>query len=225
MTPHPQPQKFLLRISVWNQAWNGNSYKGEPGRARNCSHCNFQDFHSLTKGNHVSWVRIHFSTQNQMDNHQTFGRGRVGMLKNQCSQADNISMWTPLWVILSLGLAGRGPAAAILFIACDTFSVSMRRHFWRGSQAPPSFWTLQRLPYESKGREAHRPRSEAWDPPQLNKETLSEWKGIPGRSRSNPRNGTHGLSYGKPQFSERLLESEGSPYWPDRNTPTLSWQV
>ena len=28
---------------------------------KNCSHCNFQDFHSLTKGNQVSLVRIHFS--------------------------------------------------------------------------------------------------------------------------------------------------------------------
>ena len=41
-----------------------------------CSHCNFQDFQSLTKGNQVSLVRIHFShNQNQMENRQTLGSG------------------------------------------------------------------------------------------------------------------------------------------------------
>ena len=43
-----------------------NSYQGEPGRGKNCSHCSFQDFRSLTKRNQVSSVRIRFShNQNQ----------------------------------------------------------------------------------------------------------------------------------------------------------------
>ena len=41
-------QKFLLR-----RTWSGQQ--------KNCSHCNFQDFHSLSKGNQVSLVRIHFA--------------------------------------------------------------------------------------------------------------------------------------------------------------------
>ena len=47
--PHPPPCTSLVRISVCNQVSGGNSYLEEPGRGRSCSHCSFQDFHSLTK--------------------------------------------------------------------------------------------------------------------------------------------------------------------------------
>ena len=59
--PPPQPQNSLLRTSVCNQVSHGNSYKGEPGRGKNCSHCNFQDFHSLSKENQVSLARTFLS--------------------------------------------------------------------------------------------------------------------------------------------------------------------
>ena len=35
--------------------------RGEPGWGRNRSHCNFQDFHSLSKENQVSLVRTFLS--------------------------------------------------------------------------------------------------------------------------------------------------------------------
>ena len=62
LTPHPQPQNSQVRI-----------YCLAPGlelailteenlvRTKNCCHCSFQNFHSFTKGNQVSLVRIHFS--------------------------------------------------------------------------------------------------------------------------------------------------------------------
>ena len=56
--PHSQPQNSLVRIAVCNLVLNGNSYQGEAGLGKNCSHCNFQDFHSLSKKNQVpprSW--------------------------------------------------------------------------------------------------------------------------------------------------------------------------
>ena len=34
--------------------------KGEPGRGKICSHCSFQNFHFLTKGNQLSLVRMRF---------------------------------------------------------------------------------------------------------------------------------------------------------------------
>ena len=52
--------KFLLR-----RTWSG----------KNCSHCSFQDFQSLTKGNQVSLVRMHFSHPESMENRQTLGSG------------------------------------------------------------------------------------------------------------------------------------------------------
>ena len=60
--PHPQPQNSLLRI-----------FRLQPGlewkfllrrtccRGKNCSHCSFQDFHSLSKENQVSLVRTFLS--------------------------------------------------------------------------------------------------------------------------------------------------------------------
>ena len=50
--PQPQPQNSLPRISVCNRVLNWNSFQGEPGRSRNCSLGNFQDFRSLSKENH-----------------------------------------------------------------------------------------------------------------------------------------------------------------------------
>ena len=35
--------------------------KEQPGRGKNCSHCSFQDFHSLCKENQVSLVRTFLS--------------------------------------------------------------------------------------------------------------------------------------------------------------------
>ena len=41
-----------------------------------------KDFRSLTKENQVSLLRIHISrNQNWMENHQTLGSGRIGILK------------------------------------------------------------------------------------------------------------------------------------------------
>ena len=63
---HPNPRiPYNTTIPVCNQVSNGNSYQGEPGRGKNCSHCNFQ----------VSLLRICPSpTQSQMEN-QTLGSG------------------------------------------------------------------------------------------------------------------------------------------------------
>ena len=39
-------------------------YRGQGsnlGRGKNCSHCNLQDFHSLSKGKQVSFVTLHLS--------------------------------------------------------------------------------------------------------------------------------------------------------------------
>ena len=47
--PPTSTQSSLQRISVCNQVSNGNSYSGDPARGESCSHCNFQDFHSLSK--------------------------------------------------------------------------------------------------------------------------------------------------------------------------------
>ena len=79
--PHPQPQNSLQRISVCNQVSNGNSYEGEPGRGKNCSHCSFQDFDSLTKGNQVSLVRIFFCHPESEGKLSDVGvGGRIGIL-------------------------------------------------------------------------------------------------------------------------------------------------
>ena len=59
--PPPNPRIPYKGFFFCNQVSNGNSYLGEPGHRKNCSHCSFQGFHSLTKGNQVSLVRNHFS--------------------------------------------------------------------------------------------------------------------------------------------------------------------
>ena len=58
----PHPWTSLVRISRMEILTKENLIG-----AKSCSHCSFQDFHTLTKGNHVSLVvRIHFShNQNQ----------------------------------------------------------------------------------------------------------------------------------------------------------------
>ena len=65
MTPPTPTPEFLTEdfLSVGDQISNGNSYKGEPGRGKNCSHCSFQDFHFLSKENQVSLVRTCFLHQ------------------------------------------------------------------------------------------------------------------------------------------------------------------
>ena len=61
LTRTPNSRIFLLRISVCNQVSDGNFYLGEPGRSKNCSHCNFQDLCSPSKEDQVSLLRIFFS--------------------------------------------------------------------------------------------------------------------------------------------------------------------
>ena len=53
----------------------------EPGRGRECSRCNLQDVHSLTKRNLVSLVRIHFShSESDGKSADVGGGGRIGIL-------------------------------------------------------------------------------------------------------------------------------------------------
>ena len=54
----------------------------EPGRGKNCSHCNFQDFHSLSQGKKASLARIHFSHPETDGKSADVGGGggRVGIL-------------------------------------------------------------------------------------------------------------------------------------------------
>ena len=56
LTPCPN-QNSSLRLSVRNQVSNGSSFLEEPGWAKNCSNCNFQDFRSQTEENQVSGCR------------------------------------------------------------------------------------------------------------------------------------------------------------------------
>ena len=61
LEPHPQPQNSLLRIFRLRP---GLEWKFLPRRTwlgKNCSHCSFQDFHSLSKENQVSLVRTFLS--------------------------------------------------------------------------------------------------------------------------------------------------------------------
>ena len=51
-SPPPTTPEFLTKVF---------RMQGEPGRRKNCSHCNFQDFHSLNKENQVSLVRTFLS--------------------------------------------------------------------------------------------------------------------------------------------------------------------
>ena len=54
-----------MRISVCIQVSNGNSYQGDAGQGKACSHCSFQDFlHFLTKGGNF------LSKENQVENRE-----------------------------------------------------------------------------------------------------------------------------------------------------------
>ena len=80
----------------------------EPGRGKNCSHCNFQDFRSLTKGNQISLSTS--PTQNQMENRQTLGDGgRIGILipcagRDAVEQAGSKSYMQPTTTATLVGL-------------------------------------------------------------------------------------------------------------------------
>ena len=79
-SPPPPAPEFLSK-DFCNQVSNGNSYRGEPGRGRNFSHCRFQDFNSLSKGSQVSLVRIHFSCpESDGKSADVGGAGRIGIL-------------------------------------------------------------------------------------------------------------------------------------------------
>ena len=70
-----------MGISVCNQVSNENAYKGEPGQGKNCSHCSFQDFHSLTKRNQVSLVRMQLSHPESDGKSDFGGGGQIGILR------------------------------------------------------------------------------------------------------------------------------------------------
>ena len=80
---------FYCGISVCNQVSNGNSYEGEPGRGKNCPHSCFQDFHSHSKGNQVSLVRIHFSHPEA----DAGGGGRIGILRKVIARYYGAQKW------------------------------------------------------------------------------------------------------------------------------------
>ena len=76
MTPHPQPQISLERISGCDQVLNGNSYGGRPRRGTNCSHCSFQDLHSfLSRQNCQSPISSVQRTQSTLADHCAIPRG------------------------------------------------------------------------------------------------------------------------------------------------------
>ena len=81
--------------------------------AKNCSHCNFQDFHSLTRGNHVSLVRIHFSHPADGKSSDVGVGGRIGILKEATVLGTGrFATRTPLGFPRFLALALTVPAAA-----------------------------------------------------------------------------------------------------------------
>ena len=59
--PPALPQISFERISVWTQVSNGTSYQGAPGLRKKGSHCNFQDFRSLSTSCHKKncWINSH----------------------------------------------------------------------------------------------------------------------------------------------------------------------
>ena len=55
--PHPQPQNSLLMIFRLQPGLEWKFLLRRTWSGRNRSHCNFQDFHSLSKENQISWAR------------------------------------------------------------------------------------------------------------------------------------------------------------------------
>ena len=73
---------------------------------KNCSHCSFQDFDSLTKGNQASLVRMHFSHPESDGKSADVGSGgRIGILKNKSSYPEwNYSPFFSAKGVVKLGV-------------------------------------------------------------------------------------------------------------------------
>ena len=76
----------------------------QPGRDKSCSHCNFQEFHSLDKGNEVSLLKIpiHFSHPELDGKSADIGGGcRIGIL-SCCFAPPSVRNLTPCLLLDNL---------------------------------------------------------------------------------------------------------------------------
>ena len=82
-TPFRTSRIFRLQPGLETE----NSFQGEPGRGKTCSHCNFQNFHSLSKENQVSLVRTFLSEPGSLS--------KISRLRGWGWKNDPENKWTP----------------------------------------------------------------------------------------------------------------------------------